>query len=364
MWPLSSIRIDGSTGEGGGQILRTALALSAVTLRPLTLTNIRKKRKNPGLGNQHLACARALAQVTEAEVVGDRFGSLELQFSPKTIRTGEFTWDVAEERGSAGSVTLILQALLPVLGLAAAPTTITLKGGTHVPLSPSVHYLKHVFLPMLGKLGMDVQLELSQAGWYPRGGGEVRVSIKPAKELRPQRWINRGNLEGIIGWSLVSNLPLSIAERQREAALKVLRQNQLEAQVTCEELPAKGQGTCLALIANFEETLAGFDALGKPGKPAEAVGKEAAKELLEHLKTDAALDPHLADQVVIFLALAALSTLPSGLAPSAGPSEFTTAQVTQHLLTNVWTLQQCLPLSISVEGSEGQPGRVRIEPIG
>jgi RNA 3'-terminal phosphate cyclase (ATP) len=380
------IRIDGSYGEGGGQILRTALSLSAMTQRPLELFNIRKQRPHPGLGNQHLAAVRAVARLTHAELEGDRLGSSALRFTPHTIGSGEFLFDVAEERGSAGSVTLLLQAILPLLCAAPGPSSVILRGGTHVPWSPPVDYLEAVLLPMLTRAGVSASIELAKAGWYPKGGGEIRLGVTPTSGFCAQQWHERGALKQIVGRSIVSNLPRSIAERQRASLLRVLRNRGLEAEVACVELPSVGRGTCVTLAAvcecrsnysrrmepygqattgqsqlnrflscnkleRHEQTLAGCSSLGRIGTPAEAVGAETAEALLAYLDSGAALDAHLADQAVVFLALA------------PGPSRFTTSRITQHLLTNLWTVQRCLPLRITVDGEEGQPGCVTLQPI-
>jgi len=347
---VEAMRIDGSVGEGGGQILRTALALSAITGQPLELVNIRKGRTRPGLGNQHLACVNAMTRVAQADVEGAQLGSMRLRFAPSTIRTSELLCDVAEERGSAGSVTLLLQALLPVLCRAPESSRLVLRGGTHVPWSPPVHYVQAVLLPMLQRLGISVSVELTKTGWYPKGGGEIRVTVNPAPRLAPQTWLTHGTLRRITGWSLVSNLPRTIAQRQQAAVLETLQRKQIDAAIECVELPSSGTGTCVVLVAECEATSAGFATLGERGKPAEQVGKEAAKQLLAFLETDAALEEHLADQVVVFLALA------------SGRSEFTTSLVTRHLLTNLWTIQQLLPVRIEVDGTEGNPGRLLIEP--
>ena len=178
----------------------------------------------------------------------------------------------------------------------------------------------------------------------------MKLTISPADTFRPQRWTARGALRQVRGWSIISNLTPSIAERQREAVLQVLRRQKLEAVMECVGLPSLGQGTCVVLAAEFEQVLAGFASLGQIGKPAEQVGQEAAQALVEFVATDAAVEEHLADQAVLFLALA------------PGPSEFTTSKITRHLLTNLWTIEQFLPIRATVEGTEGHPGRVMIRP--
>lgn len=349
MSTAETIRIDGSYGEGGGQILRTALALSAITGRPLELFDIRKGRKNPGLGNQHLACVRILAEIAQAEVDGGRLGSTRLRFVPHEIQAGEFVCDVAEARGSAGSVMLILQAILPVLCCAPAPSRVILRGGTHVPWSPPFQYVQWVLLPMLQRVGVDASLELIKAGWYPQGGGEVRLTVRPTQRWLPNAWNSRGPVRRVTGVSLLSNLPDAIAQRQQQAALDALRHSGVDADIACLKLPSPSQGACLVLVAACEHTLAGFAALGERGKPAEQVGREAAEGLLAFLKTDAALEDHLADQLAVFLALA------------PGRSQYTMSRVSRHLLTNLWTIQQCLPVRIELKGEEGQSGHVAIE---
>jgi RNA 3'-terminal phosphate cyclase (ATP) len=346
------VRIDGSYGEGGGQILRTALALAAVTQRPLELVNIRKQRKRPGLANQHLACVRAVAALTDGAIEGDRLGSTALRFTPRAIRAGDWRFDVAEERGSAGSVTLLFQALLPILCRAPGPSSVTLLGGTHVPWSPPVHYLQAVFLPMLARLGARVSLELVRPGWYPKGGGEIRAAVDPAPALTAQQWMTPGALQRIRGWSIVSNLPRAIALRQRHAAEETLHAGgHGDAAIDCVELPSRGPGTCVVLVAERERTCAGFSSLGKIGTSAEQVGAEAATLALRYLASGAALDEHLADQIVLFLAQA------------AGPSRFTAARATGHVATNLWTIQQFLPVRTAIEAPERGPGRVTLEPL-
>lgn len=370
------LQIDGSYGEGGGQILRTALALSCVTHRPFTLVNIRKGRPNPGLQPQHLTCVRAGQAISGATVEGGTLGSTTLTFAPGPVRPGDYRFDVAETKGSAGSVTLVLQTLLLPLALASfrgkhsplppggggerpalsmvegvggeSTSQITVLGGTHVPWSPPAYYLQEVFLPLLTRLGIRVTLEIRRWGWYPQGGGEVAARIQPATTIAPLTWEQGGGMKRIFGVSAAANLPRSIAERQRDRAQAVLRGKGLEAQIAIEEAPSPGKGTILFLAAERKQGLGGASALGALGKRAETVAEEACAELLAYLATDAALDPHLADQILPWLALA------------TGTSRVTTSRVTRHLLTNAWVTRQFLPAEIVIEGEEGAPGRITI----
>ncbi len=339
------MRIDGSYGEGGGQVLRTSLALSSILGRPVEIYNIRARRKNPGLAAQHLTGVRALSQITGAAVEGEKIGSQVLRFQPQGLKGGNYAFDV----GTAGSISLVLQALIPTLAFAQEPSELNLKGGTHVQWSPPFHYLKEVFLHLGARLGLRCSLHLDCWGFYPRGGGQVRARIEPLKALRGLELMERGRLLDIFGVSAVANLPLSIAERQRDRALKVLGQNGLDARIEAMEVKAFGQGTALFLLAEFERFRAGFSALGERGKRAERVAEEACEEFFQFMDSGACLDPHLADQIVLYLALA------------DGDSLFTTSCITQHLLTNLWVLDQFLGLKYEVVGEEGQKGQVFIE---
>ncbi len=351
------LTIDGSYGEGGGQVLRTSLALSAITGQPVCIENIRAGRRKPGLMPQHLTGVRAAAKVCDAEVDGARLESQTLTFTPWSApRAAAYTFDVAQAArgGSAGSVSLILQTVLLPLALAEGTSQVTLRGGTHVAWSPPYDYLKRVYLPTLARLGMRAKVNIRKWGWYPIGGGEVEATVVGQVARNEQRVPSdsiggldlreRGGLLRVRGVSASSNLPKHIRTRQEGAALQTLRSNGVNARIEVVDVPSKGQGTIVFLWAEFENAVAGFTSLGERGKPAERVAEEAAQDLLTFLETDAALDRHLADQLVLPLALA------------SGPSQFTTETVTQHLLTNAWVVNQFLPGRVHVEGAEGQPG--------
>ncbi len=342
------IEIDGSRGEGGGQILRTALALSCLYRKPFRIVKIRRNRKKPGLQPQHLTGVRAAQAVSGAKVAGDSAGSTELTFSPGEVKAGEYAFDV----GTAGSTLLVLQTLLPPLSLAESGSRITLTGGTHVPFSPSFDYASEVFAPALAKLGLDVRLSIESYGFYPRGGGKIRAEIRPAGKILPFGMSNRGKLLGIAGTSAVGRLPRSIAERQRRSAEEKIRSGIAGAddrvRIGLLEAPTPDRGTFLFLRAASENSIAGFTALGSIGKRAEEVGEEAAAELIEYDSTGSALDAHLPDQVVTYLSLC------------GEKSEFTTSRITQHLLTNLWVTGLFRSFAHRIEGEIGKPGRVTI----
>ena len=338
------IRIDGSYGEGGGQILRTALALSAILRKPFTLFHIRSKRNNPGLQAQHLAAVEALARITEAHTEGVRFGSQKITFIPQKILSGEYQFEVR----TAGSVTLLLQAILLPLCFSQGVSSVTLIGGTHVPWSPSFHYLSEVLLPTLEGLGVSAEASIEEWGFFPRGGGRIQLRINPVQELKPISLVDRGSLKGIRGISGVSNLPRHVAERQKEQAVKRI---QSELQVGGEidildHIPSNGPGSFLFLLVEQQAVRAGFSSLGAKGKPAERVADEAVNSLKEYLESDGCADPWLTDQLVPFMALA------------KGNSSMTTIRITEHLLTNLWVIQRFLDVTVSSEGKIGEKGRV------
>ncbi len=344
------VRIDGSYGEGGGQILRTSLSLSCALRKPVAITNIRKNRKNPGLQPQHLTAVLAAAAIADADVRGAELSSTEIAFLPRTTRGGVYRFDVAEKRGSAGSTGLVLQTVLLPLCLAEQSSTVAVHGGTHVPWSPPFHYLRLVVAPLLLRLGATVELAIERWGWYPVGGGEVSARVMPSGRLRPLVVTERGRLLRVTGISAVSNLPGHIAARQRERAMEVLEREGISASIETLSAPSPGKGSFLFLCAEFENVTVGFGSLGAIGKRAEEVAEEACRDLLAHLRSGGALDPHLADQLVPWLAFC------------GGPSEFTTSRVTSHLLTNLWVVRQFMDIDVQVEGGEGEEGRVKIRP--
>ncbi len=341
------LEIDGSYGEGGGQILRTSLSLSCLLKQPFRLFNIRKGRRKPGLMPQHLMCINALRQIANASVSGNTLHSQELFFHPSEIKPGDYIFDI----GTAGSTTLLLQAILPPLIFSDSISSVTLRGGTHVPWSPPFHYLSEVFLPMLERLGATMSAEITRYGYYPKGGGEMKVIIHPSRELHSLFLTDREKNVMVKGLSGVSNLPLSIAERQRNAACKILEAHGLAASIETVSVPSPGPGTFLFLKAETASCIAGFSSLGERGKRAETVGEEAAEDLIRYLLAGACLDHHLADQIVLYLALARSS------------SSVTTALITDHLLTNLQVIRRFTGAVCACEGKSGQPGKVQIGPV-
>ncbi|MDE3136942.1 MAG: RNA 3'-terminal phosphate cyclase [Acidobacteriota bacterium] len=338
------VEIDGSMGEGGGQVLRTSLTLAVLTGRALRLENIRARRPKPGLMAQHLKAVEAAAAISGARVEGAKLGSGALLFEPQEIRPGAYSFDI----GTAGSTSLVLQTILLPLAFAPEASTVVVTGGTHVPWSPSFHYLDRQWVPYLRQIGFDPHLELEQAGFYPRGGGRVKATVSPSSRRAPLRLLDRGALLRIRGISGVGKLDRAIAERQARRATETLAVACKEIAIDVVEVPAASPGTFLLLLAECEHSQACYCALGARGKRAERVADEAAEGILAFLAGDGAVDPWLADQLVLPLSI------------TSGNSELRTARVTGHLLTNAQVVKLFLPVRIEIAGETGEPGTIRI----
>jgi RNA 3'-terminal phosphate cyclase (ATP) len=312
------IHLDGAQGEGGGQIIRTALSLSAATGQAFHITRIRAGRVRPGLQPQHLAAVRAVAMLCGASVGGAFDGSPDVRFEPGPVRAGEFRFEIA----TAGALSLLLQTVIPPLATAAEPSRVAVTGGTHVPRSPSFHYLARHWAAVVARLGLSARLDLVRAGFYPPGGGAARADVTPWK--RPARLVleRRGRLVAIQGIAGAARLP-GVADRMRRAAQERLWESRrLESTWETVEVPAPSKGCFLLLEAVFEEGRAAFGLLGERRVRAEALGDRAARQLLKFLEADeGAVDPYLADQLVVPLAL------------SGGGGRVTTTEVTSHLET-------------------------------
>ncbi|MFQ6131521.1 MAG: RNA 3'-terminal phosphate cyclase [Armatimonadota bacterium] len=345
------VRIDGSYGEGGGQILRSSLALSALTGRPVEIFDIRAGRKKPGLAAQHLTGCLATAEITGGSLEGAEIGSQRVMFAPGRIRGGDYRFDVSAVSPSAGSTMLVLQAVLPALLFAPGPSRLLLEGGTHVAWSPPFEYVQEVLLPVLAKMGTHVELWLERPGWYPQGGGRVEVEVQPCGELASLELQERGELVELACLSTSSGLPDHVAERQLKAAQERLREVGLAVTGALKRPAARGKGSFCFVRGVFEGGWAGASALGARGKPAERVGREAAKGLLAFLSGGACVDKYLGDQIVPYLALA------------RGRSVVAVEMVTEHLRTNIWVARQLLRRRLTLLGEKGEPGLLIVEPV-
>lgn len=342
------VRIDADQGEGGGQVLRTTLALSAVRGIPVEVQRIRARRKTPGLQAQHLTAVTALAAICGAVVTGAALGSQELRFVPGAIRPGTYHFDI----GTAGSIPLVLQAVLLPLALASGPSRLTLTGGTHVPWSPPADYVREILFPCLARVGVHARLEIGRWGFYPRGGGRIVVEIAGAAALSPLALVRRSGEMSVRGVSAVGGPSRDVAERLRQRALQRLGDAGYPADIEAREIDALDRGSFLFLVADQGIGRAGFSGLATRGDEVERVADETVDELLAFARSDAACDPHLADQLVVPLALA------------PGTSRLTTSCVTPHLVTAIALAQQLLGCPAQVRGDVGSPGSVTVEGVG
>ena len=341
------IEIDASFGEGGGQILRSALALSAITGQAMQLTRIRARRPQPGLKPQHLKAVEAAARISAAHVEGASPGSQSLRFEPGELKSGQYGFDI----GTAGSVSLLLQTLCLPLSFAGGPSGLTLTGGTHVPWSPCFHYLQWQWLPYLAEAGYHVACRFERAGFYPRGGGVLHATVAPARPHTPLRLTRRGRLLRIRGLSAVGRLDRSIAERQRRQAVDRLHDLGVPLEIEVMEVPAVSPGTFIVLLAEFEGGRCCASALGARHKRAERVADEAVEELRADIASGGAIDAWLADQLL----------LPLAFVPER--SELSVSRISQHLRSNAELLGYFLSVAVEIEGEIGERGSVRIQGV-
>ncbi|MBU0754017.1 MAG: RNA 3'-terminal phosphate cyclase [Planctomycetes bacterium] len=321
------LEIDGALGEGGGQVLRTALSLSAVTGRTFSLINIRKKRSKPGLMNQHLACVKAAAAVCNAEVEGAHRGSESLTFQPGLVRSGNYAFDLH----GAGSTMLVFQTLMPILSSAGAESELELTGGTHNPWAPPFEFVERVFLPAVEELGFKVKIELIRHGFYPRGGGLVKVRIAPRSPHGRLSIIDRGSLREMRPLVLIADLDSEIAKREARILGRALKRSSLPADIR-RAPPGEGPGNAVLLEAGYSKARCLFSAFGRKGQRAEAVaqGPVAAWQAFHQLEVP--VQAELADQLLLPMAL-------------AGNGEFITGPLSSHVKTNIQVIEQFMELS-------------------
>jgi len=336
---MKPIQLDGT--DGGGQMLRTALSLAMVTGQPLRMTNIRGKRQKPGLMRQHLTCVKAACEISDGTADGAEIGSTELVFRAGKTRAGIYQFSI----GTAGSTTLLFQTLLPALLQADGPSTLRLEGGTHNPLAPPFEFLDRVFLPMLRRMGAEASVSLTQSGFAPVGGGAIECEIQPSSKLTEIHLHERGELESLRLRVPIRNLNPRIGERILAAALK---------EFPCEDAgietrePGPGRGVCCLYEALFENSAEISSTFGETNVTAERVGKRAAKSLGDFIGSQAPVGRHLADQLLLPLAI-------------AGGGSFTTMVPDNHLPTNISVIEKFLSVKFAIE--DGDRGK-RIISVG
>jgi RNA 3'-terminal phosphate cyclase (ATP) len=315
-----TIEIDGSHGEGGGQVLRTSLTLSAITKKPVGITNIRANRPNPGLQMQHLTSARAVRSVCRGKLTGAELGSGELAFEPGEIVGGKYEFDI----GTAGSVTLVAQTLIPILLGATKESELRITGGTHVMKSPGYDYFERVFVPAIARFGAQVETKMVKPGYYPRGGGMIDVNVKPSRLRGCASWSGDGGVQALIR---LSGLPEGIAVREK----KIFVQNGI-TDVRIRNDDALSIGNSVTCWEGFR----GAYVLGEKGKRAEAVAQEALDALNAEKKS---VDMHLADQLLVYAALA------------DGRTSYETSVISEHFRTNAGIISRFVERKISTDGS-------------
>lgn len=343
----SSVQIDGSQGEGGGQIVRSSLALSIVTGRPVAIEHVRAGREKPGLMRQHLTAVRAAQEICQATVTGDVIGSPSLVFQPGQVQAGEYRFAV----GTAGSATLVLQTVLPPLLIAASPSRLVLEGGTHNPWAPPFDFLQQVYLPLVNRMGPRVTATLERAGFYPAGGGRFVVEIEPASAnsnhdfgLNGFDLLERGEIQSRKGRVLIANLPDHIVDRELQ---ELARLAQWDADgLVRENLKAQGPGNVVLVELAAEHVTELFVGFGEHGVKAEVVVKRAIEEMRDYLRTDVPVGPHLADQLLLPMGLCAWQ---SDAPQQRRRSSFRTIRLTEHSRTHINVLQSFLGIPIDVK---------------
>jgi RNA 3'-terminal phosphate cyclase (ATP) len=337
------LTIDGSFGEGGGQILRSSLALAMVTGRPFRIARIRAGRKKPGLMRQHLTAVQAAAQISQADVRGADIGSTGVEFHPKQVKPGEYAFGI----GTAGSTTLVLQTILPALLTASGPTRLTFEGGTHNPFAPPFDFLAKAFIPLVNRMGPKVSAELERPGFYPAGGGKFTVCIEPAKALKGFELTERGQIIRRCGRAVVSHLPAHIAEREIKVLCKGT--NWDKSCFSIEEITnSRGPGNIVIIEVEAENVTEVFTGFGEVGRAAEAVATLTLQSYQRWLKAAVPVGEYLADQIMLPLAI-------------AGQGRFLTLPLSRHSTTHVDLIRQFLDLELAVERLDPDRCEVRIE---
>jgi RNA 3'-terminal phosphate cyclase (ATP) len=325
------IEIDGSQGEGGGQVLRTALTLSMITGQPFRIANIRANRPKPGLMRQHLASVKAAAEISGAHVEGGVLGSTSLTFAPGAIKAGVYEFQI----GTAGSSTLVLQTVVPALLYAAGPSVVRVSGGTHNSKAPPAEFLQRAYGRAMADMGAQVEFQLERAGFYPAGGGAVRASVQPLTAWRRLALEARGERREAYAESLVAAVPAGVAKRELDCVASAMGWS--GGQLRFQNLPDQwGPGNALLITLDHEHVTEVFVAFGEKARRAEEVARDAVAQARRYIASGAAVSEHLADQLLVPMAL-------------AGGGSFTVDVVSQHTRTNAEVIARFLPVAIAFE---------------
>jgi len=336
------IQLDGSQGEGGGQILRTSLALSVCLQKPFKIEKIRANRRRPGLMRQHLTAVKAAARISNAQVEGDELNSQQLLFSPSEVQAGEYHFAI----GTAGSATLVLQTILLPLLFAKGTSKISIEGGTHNPLAPPFDFLQYAYLPLLEKMGAKINATLVRPGFFPAGGGCIEVVVEPVNKLQPISLVERGKIVEKKAQVLIAGLPFHIVERE----LKVLKQK-LNWPDNCYEIrdvnTSFGPGNVITVIVKSENVCEVFTGFGEKGTKAEAVADKVVKDVRRYIANGVPVEEHLSDQVLLPMAL-------------AGEGEYVTTTPSRHTLTNIDVIKHFLEMTIDIKEVEDKKFLIKL----
>jgi len=326
---MREIIIDGSEGEGGGQVLRTSLSLSAITGKPVRIENVRGRRKKPGLFRQHLTAFKAAAEICDAQMEGADLGSSEIAFHPNEIKGGDYKFAI----GSAGATNLVAQTVLPILAYADKPSSVSITGGTHNLWAPTFDFLDQAFLPQFREMGGRASVELNSHGFYPAGGGSITLSIKPSGEPKRLELVKRGERVSERAEVVLSNLKRDIGNRELKTLLHKMNLKPEQGEITHVDGP--GPGNVVSLFLEYENLTEVFVNLGQHGVRAEAVANQIVQDSRDYLISDAAIGEHLADQLLLPMAL-------------LGGGVFTTTEISQHTRTNIDIIRLFLDVNIKL----------------
>ena len=318
------LQIDGSYGEGGGQIVRYAIALSVLTKKPVEIFNIRKKRPNPGLRPQHHAAISCMKSLCNAETEGLSIGSLKLKFSPEKVQSAEYKFDI----GTAGSIILVFQACILSSLQTTGPITIKLTGGTDVKWAPSWDYFTHVFLPLIQKMGVTIDANLMKRGYYPKGGGEAVLTIHPIEKLKPLQLKEKQEFNEIKGIIHIANLPDHISKRMKHAAMKVAVKNNLKSCIEIDKAASFSSGTGITVWSKSDSAVLGSTVLGEKGVTSEKIGENAANQLIKEIKSGSTIDTYAIDQILPYMIIAKDETV------------CRVRELSNHTKTNMWLAHQ------------------------
>ena len=320
------LKIDGSHGEGGGQILRTAVSLSVLTKTPVEISNIRANRPDPGIKPQHYTAIKLIKDLCNAQTTGLEIGSSKVTFQPGKIKGGEYRFDI----GTAGSIVLVCQTCVLSLVNTSERVKIVITGGTDVKWSPSWDYFERVFLPIINNMGLNVRGKLIRRGYYPKGGGEAELTVDPSEKLKPFRYIENIKFSKVKGIVHQAQLPDHVGTRIKHAAIKQLMKNSLIADISLEKVDSPSPGTGITIWTQEKNIILGETGLGERGIPAERIGEDTAIRLLDEIRSGATIDSHALDQIIPYMALANIT----------GSSSCLVGQISSHAETNMWLVSQ------------------------